>query len=226
MRKRWAMMVLVSLLLGAVVNIAIAWSLAAFVGVPPPPARQIPPAQPPTWPGQVSDWWPEPNEVHIGRWWCCTTVHAFAHSVRRWEDLNALTKASEAMLSCNLYIAQWGWPMRSLEFQWPHSQNMLVSIWLFKRPTEAALRTGLPVSTSITRSPERTHLPLMPVWQGFVVNSLAYSAIIAASLLAPGAARRARRRRRGQCLACGYELAGLAMCPECGPPRGMPQSST
>lgn len=216
MRMRWAMAVLVSLLLGVLLNIAVAWGLAAFVGVPPPPARQIPAEKPLSWPGRVPQGWPPPKEVYIGRWWCCTTVHALGHTVRRLEDTNPTTKASEEMLSCNLYISRWGWPMRSLEIQWPHSQNMLVSIWLFKKPTEAALRTGLPVSTSITRSPERTHLPLMPVWPGFFVNSLLYSAIACALLCGPGMARRLRRRRRGWCISCGYDLAGLPKCPECG----------
>jgi hypothetical protein len=33
---------------------------------------------------------------------------------------------------------------------------------------------------------------------------------------APGFVRRGVRRRRGRCVRCGYELKGLAMCPECG----------
>jgi hypothetical protein len=214
-------LVVVSILLGVVINITVAWGLAGLVGVPPPPGKQLLPAQPLSWPRQVPEGWPAPSEVHIGRWWCCTTIHAFGgHSVRRLEELNALTKASEEMISCNLHISQWGWPMRSLEIQWPHSQNMLVSIWLFKRPTEPALRTGLPVSTTLTRSSERTHLPLMPVWPGFVINSLVYATLAGVAVCCPGVVRRAARRRSGRCVMCGYEVAGLARCPECGVPCG------
>ncbi len=67
--------------------------------------------------------------------------------------------------------------------------------------------------------------PLLPVWPGFVVNTLLFAAPWVFALLvmyAAGAARRRYRRRRGRCIACGYDLRGLsgAVCPECGsPPR-------
>jgi hypothetical protein len=32
----------------------------------------------------------------------------------------------------------------------------------------------------------------------------------------PRGIRHASRRRRGRCVGCGYELKGLAVCPECG----------
>lgn len=61
-------------------------------------------------------------------------------------------------------------------------------------------------------------LPLRPLWLAFAVNSLFY-AIVAGSVLASIVAlRRVIRRKRGLCVACGYDLrhADHAACPECG----------
>lgn len=67
-------------------------------------------------------------------------------------------------------------------------------------------------------------LPVTPLWPGFVVNALFYTAGLAAIFASARAAamlRRRRRSRRGLCPACGYNLTGLAQgsrCPECGAP--------
>ena len=59
-------------------------------------------------------------------------------------------------------------------------------------------------------------LPLRPVWRGFVVNTLFYAA--AAWLLSrmPVALRRFLRGRRGLCPNCGYPPGASAICTECG----------
>ncbi len=61
-------------------------------------------------------------------------------------------------------------------------------------------------------------VPYGPVWSGIVGNSLVGAMGIWALVVFPAAVRRARRRRRGLCVACGYDLAGAAsaVCPECG----------
>lgn len=62
--------------------------------------------------------------------------------------------------------------------------------------------------------------PLYPIVPGFVLNTVIHAAVGAGVWWGAGWMRRARRRRRGLCEGCGYELAGLAMCPECGCPAG------
>ena len=62
-------------------------------------------------------------------------------------------------------------------------------------------------------------LPLAAVWSGagIAANWAVWSGAVGL-FFAPGAIRRALRRRRGQCLRCGYprgEGAG-SVCPECG----------
>jgi hypothetical protein len=65
-------------------------------------------------------------------------------------------------------------------------------------------------------------LPLQPLWSGFVVNTLFYTAIVWLLIRGPFVLRRLIRRRRGRCPKCGYDLRGqppgpaAAACPECG----------
>jgi hypothetical protein len=76
----------------------------------------------------------------------------------------------------------------------------------------------------ISGSPEvRDHryraLPLNPIWGGMAVNVAAFAALWWVILFLPKVIRRRVRRRRGCCVACGYDLRALparAACPECG----------
>ncbi len=59
-------------------------------------------------------------------------------------------------------------------------------------------------------------LPTAVLWPGFAVNAAFYAGVCWVLLAAPGVVVRWRRRRRGRCAACGYDLTGLDACPECG----------
>jgi hypothetical protein len=59
-------------------------------------------------------------------------------------------------------------------------------------------------------------LPLRPLWPGFLVDTAFWGGAAFVVWSAPGFVRRGVRRRRGRCVGCGYELKGLAVCPECG----------
>lgn len=59
-------------------------------------------------------------------------------------------------------------------------------------------------------------LPYRPIAAGLAVDAGLYGAVWLGLLWGPGAMRRGRRRRRGLCLRCGYEIGGAAVCPECG----------
>ena len=63
-------------------------------------------------------------------------------------------------------------------------------------------------------------LPLIPDWPAFLTSVLLYGALTFAGATAWRSARAWRRRRRGKCVACGYELTGntSGICPECGEP--------
>ena len=59
-------------------------------------------------------------------------------------------------------------------------------------------------------------LPLEPYWPGFIVDVALYAGALWLLLRFPFAFRRASRKRRGLCLACGYPIGLSPMCTECG----------
>jgi len=62
-------------------------------------------------------------------------------------------------------------------------------------------------------------VPYVPIWPGYLINTLIYAAAAFAllSLLARlQSIRRDRKARSGICLSCGYHVGSLATCPECG----------
>ncbi len=61
--------------------------------------------------------------------------------------------------------------------------------------------------------------PYRPIWLGFLANVALYTAVL--WLIFHGALlfRQTIRRRRGQCLACGYFVQDSLTCPECGARR-------
>lgn len=59
-------------------------------------------------------------------------------------------------------------------------------------------------------------IPLMPLWPGFVMNTLCFAAALMLVRVGLRAAITRHRRRRQRCATCGYPLAALSTCPECG----------
>ena len=100
-----------------------------------------------------------------------------------------------------------GWPWRALVSRASFDQGT-------KRWTTAGW--GLP---STQASPVPKLLPMEVFWPGFLACSALYSLPISGPVLAKVLVR-ARRRRRGWCIRCGYDLSGSpAGCPECGSGR-------
>jgi hypothetical protein len=61
-------------------------------------------------------------------------------------------------------------------------------------------------------------LPIAPLWFGQIVNAAFYGGLLWLAIHGPGHLRRWKRRRRGLCLTCGYDLRSAMhkRCPECG----------
>jgi hypothetical protein len=66
--------------------------------------------------------------------------------------------------------------------------------------------------------PSRPPLPLMPLWLGFAANTGLNAALLLLFAFGPKWVRSFVRQRRGRCIACGYDLRGGShvRCPECG----------
>jgi hypothetical protein len=80
------------------------------------------------------------------------------------------------------------------------------------------------VDGKITTSHFRA-LPMRPIWKGLAADAGVYAAAWLVALWAFAVARRWVRRRKGRCLACGYDLKRdmTGGCPECGWNRPAPE---
>ncbi len=97
------------------------------------------------------------------------------------------------------------------------------------RSVEAAPRVSAAFSivsasaytTTSGSDPDRGAVPLMPIWPGFAGNVAVFSLPWVAVFFGAPAVRHLLRRRRGACVACGYDLRATppnSPCPECGQP--------
>ena len=106
-----------------------------------------------------------------------------------------------------------GWPIFSLQgVVWNHSPPGRPPQWRKYMVVNLANRPGL------RRSKDGRWLPLRPIWTGFAINTIFYTASLWLLTLGPFTARRLIRRKRGHCIKCGYDLRGTKheVCPECG----------
>ncbi len=103
-----------------------------------------------------------------------------------------------------------GWPMRSASYfaEFPPPSNCLVR--------EGLLVAGVGGDVVLPRV-----IPLRIIWTGALANTAVYGATLFLILFFAFDARTTCRRRRGRCIACGYDLRGAnhAVCPECGEAR-------
>ena len=122
-----------------------------------------------------------------------------------------------------------GWPLRAF-------RGAIYEPWPTQRPaTPAIILQPDPKGTTITPAPptplvvglyrfggtskDRYALPLRPIGPGLAANIATFTAAWAILWLAFSQARTLTRRIRGRCPACNYDLRGLAPgtpCPECG----------
>ena len=66
-----------------------------------------------------------------------------------------------------------------------------------------------------------TGLPLIPIWSGFAINAVFYAGLLCGLFAIPfalGGLRRRRRVKRGLCPKCAYPAGESAVCTECGTP--------
>jgi hypothetical protein len=78
---------------------------------------------------------------------------------------------------------------------------------------------GNPGPSSVYQgSKQPRHLPYLPLWPGFALNTLFYASLLGLLFLGPGRLRRYLRGRRGLCPACAYPVGEGPVCTECGRP--------
>ena len=220
------------LLLGAILNVAVAWGCATWSALK---LVSRPLVGPPTEVDQR--WWqqvvpagaaPRADAVWRSRGFGCDSLMILGD--RSGESFQEDPSGYTLFFSVNAKIDQAtlvrsGWPWRGgAGERWDLGISLGTSIPMVghkvKTWRDADLQTSA-VSfdrlTWLVGSSFRL-LPLRPIWPGFALNTLFYATILWPLIGGPFALRRVIRRKRGLCVSCGYDLrhADHNACPECG----------
>ena len=190
MRRRLTKLV-VFLLLGAIVNVAVAWGCV--------------------WGGHHKNLTRHrPTEDDI-RWWYLHVPEGFPISPGEVEETHDFGVNGTIMWErwpapnfTNSLRMRAGLPMRALEG----------SIWADGSKGQVPkIERQLMIVLNDQRS-----LPFYPLLPGFTINTIFYAAILWLLTLGPFTAHRFIRRKRGRCIKCGYDLRHVEhdQCPECG----------
>ncbi len=220
MRRRISKLVLF-LLLGAIVNVAVAWGYALKGSYRFTSNQYDSHATQPRWLLSVS------SGVGVTRISVIPNNDIwFAGSATYRPEIIPYWSATQRRPGANVFddpLGPWtlefayGWPLRSgLAVV---RRNIYEAPGVRNRNNKFAIVTGIKIleKPSGEPLPYRT-IPIRPIMPGFVANSLMYAAILWLLTLGPFTARRMIRRKRGLCIKCGYDLSHVEheACPECG----------
>ncbi len=188
-------------LLGAVINIAVAWYWILFV--PHVPASIF---------GLISFGFGDEIKERLPQYVFVRSdlfdFNEFELKNRGYEfySVSGTEVASNGVDSAVplLMISKAGWPIFSFEgLYFMTAKGVETSFFFF-------------VPTPLMDHVENYYLPLKPTWPGFVVNTALYGGIPWLLFCGPFILRRYRRRKRGQCVKCGYPIGKSNVCTECG----------
>ncbi len=223
--KRRATKIVLFLLLGAIINVAVAWlfALRPWSKVQETARSYVRSTKPRTtviiatgelYLGQYGGWaWSEAyvlNETpkfvddaqlssHFPYW------SAFAHG----DPLVTQSQSPEGSRLWQYDETAFGWPAYSLFYQSAHGNG----------PSDrSSTAIALPDSLRqlLARNNFRFEFPRTPIFPGFAINTIFYGAILWLPVAGLGALRRRRRIKRGLCPACAYPLGESDVCTECG----------
>jgi hypothetical protein len=113
-------------------------------------------------------------------------------------------------------VRMYGWPFGSLwHGETVDGANAGLTQWPWSTFSYGGIKIGM-------AGPIDHYLPALPHWPGLIANTLLHGAVWFGLTFGMIATRRARRRRRGLCIACRYDLRSTppdSPCPECGVAR-------
>ena len=232
--KRIAGHVAVFLLIGASVNVMVAWACALWSpihrGSPPTFDTNIPADVAATIPPE----WLIPSPGHA--FFTCYRDAYWGVGLRvvRTGIGEAIPGETTIGPGRVMHVHRSGWPWGSLTCTGYLDWSMVQVPWS-NRPAKPqkwaygfsvpGLFDAQPVDSTSFWLPYRHPLPLRPLWLGFAGNTAAYAVGVCVVARLPRAVRRAVRRSRGSCVVCGYPVGVSPVCTECGRPVRVVESA-
>ncbi len=219
--RRWIVRAVVFLLLGAVVNVAVAWGFALRVDVFMNPGRK-------------SYQFTDTRSVFIIDFTATGSKRTqVARSYGDYSRANGHTSG----FSPDELLADWshlrttsesdGFTKFSRDVRWEDGRGWpLLSFMAIGKvenltTRESSIKFGMVVESHPWRGRgggynEPRVIPLQPIWPGFAFNTAFYTVVLWLLLAAPFALRRWRRVRKRLCPKCAYPVGESAVCTECG----------
>ena len=194
--RRWFLTIPAFLLLGAVVNVAVAWGSALRADFQL--SKRVM-----SWPVLIPARWTDGDLLMASSDLGVTEVHA----LRIRPDCLP-----------HQYVFAAGFPTRCLYLEAHRVTTGCGSLLPWDWEPDS-WRDGLKVPAAwswLSRRGRMCILPTEPIWSSFAINTLFYAALL--WLLIPGrsALRRLLRLRRGLCPKCAYPMGESGVCTECG----------
>jgi len=235
-----ALTIMVCLLLGAVINVAVAWGFVFWTPMMPTTSSPIG-----AWPVEVPADWPPAESIvtnrdhglilrtYIGtnsiarfgtlrrplneakeRAWAIDDPARRSSTARSAIDEFSQSSFEAPNISAQIRVLKSGWPMLSTY----HEQRCLETTTRSTGQSSvdlAGTRQGLAIPAWIPwcehEYRDTRRIPMSIIPLGFAANTVLYASCVWALLiLLPRALRTHLRQRRGCCTACGYDLRGAA----------------
>ncbi len=223
--KRWAIIITICILLGAIINVALAWWFAIRLDeFAPPSSSKIGLSY--DGPG-YTQW----NTSTVD-WTGSSLAYSQSFDSRNFTAISGNELSSDEVLpywaemvrpdpdTTEPYPFNWehavahGWPMRSILRSWEdkdnHETNYSYCI-TWKAPSW--IRGN---QTNPTAIKQPVYLPLKIIWHCFIANTLLYAITPLLIFNLPRKFRSYLRTKRKQCTKCGYPIGQSEICTECG----------
>ena len=206
--KRRLLIIAICLLLGAIVNVAVAWALAIWTGSV-------------TFDAQLTASLRRQRFEAEGRSDRLQQEGAWIDQALRGAGLDlVIVKREQPAEIVHLYRA--GWPFRAMEGE--SRPTTTEYAWAVPLSSVVTLRAELPSATDkVLTSTAARIVPLRPVWLGFLGNTVLYAVVAMGMIGCAWLVRRFLRLRRGLCPKCAYPMGESAGCTECG--KALPSST-
>jgi hypothetical protein len=244
MRRRLSRLFLF-LLLGAIVNVAMAWALAVFVSASTSSNVRSGISNRP-WNETSTENWQLRRYERFGRTWMASTrqrtdiapndlwlIEMTKAQRRDWgiaadadpaalmpywvQSADQSSSDGSWMLDSRLIDAA-GWPFTCLWSERHGRLQVLSGASTWSSASFMPLLGGLDVGLPAWSAYETRDLPLRPIWPRMIANTLFYACLSWLVFAAPFAVRRRLRVHRGRCPFCAYPVGANFVCTECGQP--------